>query len=110
MSEERIQVTKPKHPGRVESGKRLVEWNRKNKENILKEPNQVAKNLEQEPAKEPNQEPGQVGKSYDAHMVGVGALAILAIGLLVYFHQKSPGKLQAEKPEKDIIFDPFRPV
>ena len=50
-------------------------------------------------------------KSYDAHMYGVGALAILAIGLLVYFHQKSPGKLQAKKPEKaEIIFDPFRPI
>ena len=45
-------------------------------------------------------------KSYDVHMYGVGALAILAIGLLVYF--KIPWKSPPVKPKKDEIIDPFR--
>ena len=32
------QVTKVKNPGRQKSGYKLVEWNRKNKEDLQKEP------------------------------------------------------------------------
>ena len=35
------QVTKPKNEGRVAAGKRLAEWNRKNKENLVKNQEQV---------------------------------------------------------------------
>ena len=35
------QVTRPKNEGRVAAGKRLAEWNRKNKENLLKNEGQV---------------------------------------------------------------------
>ena len=36
------QVVKTKNEGRVASGKRLAEWNRKNKEDLLKNKNQVS--------------------------------------------------------------------
>ena len=36
------QVTKVKNEGRVAAGKRLVEWNRKNKENLVKNREEVA--------------------------------------------------------------------
>ena len=36
------QVTKVKNEGRVTAGKRLVEWNRKNKENLVKNREKVA--------------------------------------------------------------------
>ena len=39
------QVTKEKNPGRVQAGHRLKDWNRKNKENLLK-------NQKQEPTTE----------------------------------------------------------
>ena len=35
------QVVKAKNEGRVAAGKRLVEWNRRNKEDLLKNKNQV---------------------------------------------------------------------
>ena len=35
------QVTKPKNEGLVATDKRLAEWNRKNKENLLKNKEQV---------------------------------------------------------------------
>ena len=34
-------VTKTKHPGRVAAGKRVAGWNRKNKENLVKNKEQV---------------------------------------------------------------------
>ena len=36
------EVTKPKSEGRVAAGKRLVEWNRKNKENLIKNKEKVS--------------------------------------------------------------------
>ena len=36
------QVIKPKNEGRVAAGKRLAEWNRKKKEDLLKNQSQVA--------------------------------------------------------------------
>ena len=36
------QVVKAKNEGRVAAGKRLAEWNRKNKEDLLKNKNQVS--------------------------------------------------------------------
>ena len=45
MDEEKREVTNIKNPGRVAAGKRLVEWNRKKKENLTK-------NLKEEPDQE----------------------------------------------------------
>ena len=76
-------VTKEKHPGRVASGKKLVEWNRKNKKK-LQEPKEEPK---EEPKKEPSQEP-QVTSSYKALYVSGGAVIIIAVAAAWYFLRK----------------------
>ena len=40
------QVVKAKNEGRIAAGKRLVEWNRKNKEDLLKNKEDLLKNKE----------------------------------------------------------------
>ena len=49
------QVTKSKNEGRVAAGKRLVEWNRRNKENLIKSKEQV-KPSDESSAQEPTSE------------------------------------------------------
>ena len=106
MSEEQSgeikQVTKVKNPGRQKSGYKLVEWNRKNKEDLQK--NQKQEPINSQSSVEPSEistikspssvEPSEISavkcRSNDTYMIGVGILSILAIGLLVYF--KMPSK------------------
>ena len=120
MSEEQSgkqkQVTKVKNPGRQKSGYKLVEWNRKNKEDLQK--NQKQEPINSQSSVEPSEistikspssvEPSEISavkcRSNDTYMIGVGILSILAIGLLVYF--KMPSKTAEtsikEKPVKII--------
>ena len=115
MSEEQSgeikQVTKVKNPGRQKSGYKLVEWNRKNKEDLQK--NQKQEPIKSQSSVEPSEistitsqssvEPSETIKcqSKDTYMIGVGILSILAIGLLVYF--KMPSKsAEASIKEKPI--------
>ena len=94
-------VTKAKNEGRVAAGKRLVEWNRKKKEDLLK-------NKAQEPSQvtvSENQEPNQVAVSgnqvLSSYMVQYGALAVilLAIGGYIYYTHKQAAKVEPT-PEK----------
>ena len=102
-------VTKAKNEGRVAAGKRLVEWNRKNKEALLKnkaqEPSQVTVSKNQEP----NQIDACVNQVLSSYMVQYGALAIilLAIGGYIYYTRKqavvvepTPKKTAPEKKRK----------
>ena len=102
-------VTKAKNEGRVAAGKRLVEWNRKKKEDLLKnkaqEPSQVTVSKNQEP----NQIDACVNQVLSSYMVQYGALAIilLAIGGYVYYTRKqavvvepTPEKIAPEKKRK----------
>ena len=96
------QVTKVKNPGRQKSGYKLVEWNRKNKEDLQK--NQKQEPINSQSSVEPSEistikspssvEPSEISavkcRSNDTYMIGVGILSILVIGLLVYF--KMPSK------------------
>ena len=76
------QFTKPKSEGRIASGKKLVEWNRKKKENLLKssQPDQV-----------PKQELNQVSLSTDqfSQMWYAGGIVILGLGVYLYSRKKS---------------------
>ena len=107
------QVTKVKNPGRQKSGYKLVEWNRKNKEDLQK--NQKQEPINSQSSVEPSEistikspssvEPSEISavkcRSNDTYMIGVGILSILAIGLLVYF--KMPSKsAEASIKEKPI--------
>ena len=100
MDEQKQEVTKVKNPGRIQAGKRLVEWNRKNKENLTK-------NLKQEPDQDSSSQ-NQVNlststsavKSYDAHMYGVGILTILAIGCIVLYYKYPRSSAEKNKVQK----------
>ena len=100
MNEEQTikQVTKVKNPGRQKSGYKLVEWNRKNKEDLQK-------NQKQEPINSQSSvEASETIKcrSNDTYMIGVGILSILAIGLLVYFKMPSKSKTETSIKEKPV--------
>ena len=100
------QVTKVKNPGRQKSGYKLVEWNRKNKEDLQKNQKQEPINSQSSVDKSPSSiETSEIStikcQSKDTYMIGVGSLSILAIGLLVYF--KMPSKsAEASIKEKPI--------
>ena len=116
MNEEQTikQVTKVKNPGRQKSGYKLVEWNRKNKENLQK--NQKQEPINSQSSVEPSEistikspssvEPSEISavkcRSNDTYMIGVGILSILAIGLLVYFKMPSKSKTETSIKEKPV--------
>ena len=91
------QVTKSKNEGRVAAGKRLVEWNRKNKENLVKNKEQVeSSNLSSD-----QQEP----QSQTSTVVYGGALAIVAvIGVALYIYRKKPAPPSSAPSNNDDIF------
>ena len=98
------QVTKEKNTGRVKAGHRLREWNRKNKEDLLK--NQKQKPIEGKLSVEPSEisttKHVEVGtnKSYDVYMYGVGILVILGVGVLVYFKTSKKTVVKTEPIKK----------
>ena len=108
------QVTKVKNPGRKKSGYKLVEWNRKNKDDLQK--NQKQEPINSQSSVEPSEistikspssvEPSEISavkcRSNDTYMIGVGILSILAIGLLVYFKMPSKSKTESSIKEKPI--------
>jgi len=112
-------VTKIKHPGRVASGKRLVEWNRqikKSKQQKTEEPEQEPEQKpkqkpkqepEQEPKQKPNQEPKQESKweqesgLFSKYRIA-GAIA-LTLGITVFFFWKRDPDSKTVQPENDIF-------
>ena len=90
------QVTKSKNEGRVASGKRLVEWNRKNKENLKNKEQVESSNLSSD-----QQEP----QSQTSTVVYGGALAIVAvIGVALYVYRKKPAPPSSAPSNNDDIF------
>ena len=94
-------VTKIKHPGRVVSGKRLVEWNRKNKKDLLQEAGQ-------EPKQEPKPELEQELSTETSLKYVIGGAIVLAIGIVVFFYwnnSKLPktASQPAAEPKNDIF-------
>ena len=101
-------VTKTKHPGRVAAGKRVAGWNRKNKENLVKNKEQVeSSNLSSDQQVESSnlssdqQEP----KSQTSTVVYGGALAIVVvIGVALYIYRKKPAPPSSVPSNNDDIF------
>ena len=88
------QVTKVKNEGRVAAGKRLVEWNRKNKENLVKNREQVASSVPSRDAGDQQEPQSQTSTVF----YGGGALAVLAvIGVALYLYR---GKTSDSTPSK----------
>ena len=114
------QVTKVKNEGRQKAGHKLVEWNRKNKEDLKKnqkqEPTQDDSSVESSEIStvksseistiksQSSVEPSEIStikwQSNDTYIIGVGILSIIAIGLLVYFKMpsKSESSINKKKP------------
>ena len=96
------QVVKAKNEGRVAAGKRLVEWNRKNKEDLLKNKNQVNSSGESSAptgAEEPT--------SANTTLYGGVSVAVALAGIAVFFLWKrntpNPTPQPVAKPEDDIF-------
>ena len=95
------EVTKSKSEGRVAAGKRLVEWNRKNKENLLKNKDQVATSVDSSApsgAAGDQQEPVSQTTGDHAVFYGSGALAIFVVGVVALYLYR--GKTSDSKPSK----------
>ena len=93
------QVTKQKHPGRQASGKKLVEWNKKNKEALLKNQKQPESSEGQEPNQELNQEP----TSQVPSMI-LGILTIVGAGGAAYYFYNQQKPAAAPAPKKAKIY------
>ena len=82
------QVTKSKNEGRVAAGKRLVEWNRKNKENLVKNKEQVeSSDLTRDAGDQ--QEP----QSQTSTVLYGGLAIVVVIGVALYVYRKKPAPL-----------------
>ena len=89
-SENQTQVTtKQKSEGRVRAGKQLAEWNKKNKENLLKN-----KTQDNSSEKSSNLSSGEKVPSYlsSKHYYGGIGIALVAGIALFYFRNQKPEK------------------
>lgn len=98
-----VQVTKPKHPGRVAAGKKL-EFNHKKKEKLIKNKSQV--DLSDEPsANEVDSSTSSSNSSSTYSSCSTGAVIVAIAGVAVFFLWKldiSP-KTSSEPLENDIF-------
>ena len=91
------EVTKSKNEGRVAAGKRLAEWNRKNKENLLKNKEQVETSTSSS-ASEVNSSVGKVPTS----QLALGGVAVV-IGIAIVFWKRRSTPQEAPKIDGDIF-------
>ena len=99
MKEEKTEkLTKVKNPGRVESGRRLAEYNRENKKKLRQQ------ELSQVPSQEPSKEPKE------SVQVPSELIFLVVGGAVVYFiiKQQSAGVEKVKNTVVDKPFDPFR--
>lgn len=98
-------VTKLKNPGRVEAGKRLVEWNRNNKKKLKQPDKEPTQEPAQEPTQEPVQVPMQVPQDHRSIQVASAAGVLIAVALVYFLWRRKSTKPPAVvKP----IVDDFR--
>ena len=106
------QVVKTKNEGRVASGKRLAEWNRKNKEDLLKNKNQVSSSAsagtnEVSPSTSSSTSSSTFSSTFSSSNVyGIGAAVALAgIAVFCLWKRNTPNLTPkpVSKPENDIF-------
>ena len=99
------QVTKVKNEGRIAAGKRLVEWNRKNKENLVKNREEVASSVSPSAPRELQGRASTVfysGGALAVLVVGVGAALYLYRGKIA--SDSTPSKAPPAPPSEPDIF------
>ena len=103
-SENQIQVaTKQKSEGRVRAGKQLAEWNKKNKENLLK--NKTQDNPSEKSSNLSSAEKASSYLSSNHYYGGVGIALVAGIALLYFWNQKTEKTPPPALPTKPKISD-----
>ena len=102
------QVVKAKNEGRVASGKRLADWNRKNKEDLLKNKNQVNSSAAAGTNEvSPSTSSSTFSSTFSSYNVyGIGAAVALAgIAVFCLWKRNTPNLTPkpVAKPENDIF-------
>ena len=97
---ESTNITKTKDPSRIAAGKKLVEWNKRNKQKILEKTDALR---DAETPLTP-QDDSSKESTRDFSIAGVGIISILAIGVLVYYFHTPTEKKIAKKENEDDIF------
>ena len=98
------QVVKTKNEGRVASGKRLAEWNRKNKEDLLKNKNQVSSSSAAGPNEVSPSTSSSTFSSSNVYSIGA-AVALAGIAVLFLWKRNTPNSTPkpVAKPENYIF-------
>ena len=90
------EVTKLKNEGRVAAGKRLAEWNRKNKENLLKNKEKV-ESSDDSSASSVQQEPTSQTIIYGSGVFVI--FAVIGVALYIYHGKKSAPTTTSAEPD-----------
>ena len=90
-------IKREKHPGRVAQGHKLAAHMKKRKEKILRNKNQSSEQSKKQSSEQPSVQPSV--QSNDTYVYGVGILAVLAIGVCVFFTFQSKNKKLVNKKQ-----------
>ena len=100
---ENTPITKPvvqKHPGRIAAGKKLVEWNRKQKEKLKAASQEPIASSSQEPIASTSQEVISSSSSYQEYFfIATGGLLIAAY----YLYKQSDKKPTNDEIKESVI-------
>ena len=94
-------VTKVKNPGRQAAGKKLVEWNKRNKEALLKNQKEPESSANEVPNPVENKEPASQNQVPSTPLI-LGILVILGVGgtAYYYYYQKKDAPPSPQKKAK----------
>ena len=88
--EEEKAKTQEKHPGRVDQGHKLAALMKKRKDEILHNKEQYTKQSTVQSAVQSAEQ--STVQSNDTYIYGVGMLAVLAIGVCIFFYVQQEGR------------------
>ena len=108
--EEKKEITREKHPGRVDQGHKLAALMKKRKEEILRDKEQSTVQSTEQPTvhstvqstEQPSVQPSL--QSNGAHIYGIGTVAVVAIGACVFFaYNKSKNPVRQAQQVKEEV-------
>ena len=94
-----VVITREKHPGRVAQGHRLTALMKKRKEEILRNKEQFTEQPIEQSKVQSTEQPTVQSTVQSNYVYGVGILAVLAIGVCVFFtYNKNAEQVIREQP------------